>query len=92
MPQFETIKVINAWAGQYDSNALDQNAIIAPHPRLGNVLLANGVSDHGLEQGPAAGNAIAELIVHGTYRTIDLARLGYGRVARNEPLFEKNVI
>lgn len=78
--------------GQYDYNALDQNAIIGSHPRLGNFHFANGFSGHGLQQGPAAGNAIAELIVHGTYRTIDLARLGYGRVAHNEPLFEKNVI
>ena len=76
----------------YDYNALDQNAVIGPYPDIGNFYFANGFSGHGLQQGPAAGNAIAELIVHGTYRTIDLARLGYGRVARNEPLFEKNVI
>ena len=92
VPQFETIKVINAWVGQYDYNALDQNAIIGPHPRLSNFYFANGFSGHGLQQGPAAGNAIAELIVHGVYRTMDLARLGYDRVALNEPLFEKNVI
>ncbi len=92
VPQFETIKVINAWVGQYDYNALDQNAVIGPHPRIGNFYFANGFSGHGLQQGPAAGNAIAELIIHGAYHTIDLARLGYGRVARNDPLFEKNVI
>ncbi len=92
VPQFETIKVINAWVGQYDYNALDQNAVIGAHPQIGNFYFASGFSGHGLQQGPAAGNAIAELIVHGTYRTIDLARLGYDRVARNEPLFEKNVI
>jgi FAD-dependent oxidoreductase domain-containing protein 1 len=92
VPQFETIKVINAWVGQYDYNALDQNAVIGAHPNVTNFYFANGFSGHGLQQGPGAGNAIAELIVHGTYRTIDLARLGYDRVARNEPLFEKNVI
>ena len=92
VPQFETIKVINAWVGQYDYNALDQNAIIGPHPRLGNFYFANGFSGHGLQQGPAAGNAIAELIIHGAYHTVDLARLSYNRVTRNEPLFEKNVI
>ncbi len=92
VPQFEAIKVINAWVGHYDYNALDQNAVIGSHPKLANFYFANGFSGHGLQQGPAAGNAIAELIVHGTYRTIDLARFGYERVARNEPLFEKNVI
>jgi hypothetical protein len=35
---------------------------------------------------------VAELIVHGAFQTIDLKRLGYERVARNEPLAEKNVI
>ncbi len=92
VPQFETIKVINAWVGQYDYNALDQNAVLGAHPELRNFYFANGFSGHGLQQGPAVGNAIAELIMHGTYRTIDLTRFGYGRIARNEPLFEKNVI
>jgi glycine/D-amino acid oxidase-like deaminating enzyme len=92
VPLFEAIKVISAWVGHYDYNALDQNAVIGPHPALANFLFANGFSGHGLQQGPAAGNAIAELVIHGGYRTIDLTRFGYGRIARNEPLFEKNVI
>jgi FAD-dependent oxidoreductase domain-containing protein 1 len=92
VPSFEVIKVINAWVGHYDYNALDQNAVIGPHPEAANFYFANGYSGHGLQQGPASGNAIAELIVHGAYRTIDLTRFGYERVARNAPLFEKNVI
>jgi FAD-dependent oxidoreductase domain-containing protein 1 len=92
VPLFEAIKVVSAWTGHYDYNALDQNAVIGPHPEVTNFLFANGFSGHGLQQGPAAGNAIAELVVHGGYRTIDLTRFGYGRIARNEPLFEKNVI
>ena len=92
VPLFEAIKVISAWVGHYDYNALDQNAVLGPHPELANFLFANGFSGHGLQQGPAAGNAIAELVIHGHYRTIDLTRFGYGRIARNEPLFEKNVI
>ena len=92
IPAFEAIKVINAWAGHYDYNALDQNGVLGPHPELGNFYFANGFSGHGFQQGPAAGNAIAELIVHGGYRTIDLERFGYGRIARQDPLFERNVI
>lgn len=92
VPLFEAIKVTNAWVGHYDYNVLDQNAILGRHPDLANFYLANGFSGHGLQQGPAAGNAIAELIIHGTYRSIDLTRLGFDRVKRNEPLFEKNVI
>ncbi|MCB1433393.1 MAG: FAD-binding oxidoreductase, partial [Alphaproteobacteria bacterium] len=92
VPLFESIKVISAWTGHYDYNALDQNAIIGPHPEVGNFYFANGFSGHGFQQGAASGNAIAELIVHGQYRTIDLACFGYGRVLRGEPLFEKNII
>ena len=92
VPAFEAIKVVSAWTGHYDYNALDQNAVIGPHPDVTNFLFANGFSGHGLQQGPASGNAIAELVIHGGYRTIDLARFGYERIAHNQPLFEKNVI
>jgi glycine/D-amino acid oxidase-like deaminating enzyme len=92
IPAFEAIKVINAWVGHYDYNALDQNGVFGPHPDLPNFLFANGFSGHGLQQGPASGNATAEWIIHGEYRTIDLTRFRYERIARNEPLFEKNII
>ncbi len=92
VPAFESIKAVNAWAGFYDFNTLDQNAVIGPHPELGNFYFANGFSGHGAQQAAAAGRAIAELIVHGAFRTIDLTRLGYARIAENRPLFERNVI
>jgi sarcosine oxidase len=89
---FERIKVMNAWVGYYDYNTLDQNAIIGPHPEVENFYFVNGFSGHGMQQGPAAGNAIAELIIHGAYRSIDLTRFGYERVINNDPLRERNVI
>jgi FAD-dependent oxidoreductase domain-containing protein 1 len=92
VPAFEQLKVINAWVGQYDYNALDQNAVFGLPQPLSNFYLANGFSGHGLQQSAGTGNAIAELIVHGAYRAIDLRRFGYERVARNAPLFERNVI
>jgi FAD-dependent oxidoreductase domain-containing protein 1 len=92
IPLFEAIKVISAWVGHYDYNALDQNAVIGPHPEVTNFLFANGFSGHGLQQGPAAGNAISELVIDGRYKTIDLAPFGFDRIRNNQPLFEKNVI
>jgi glycine/D-amino acid oxidase-like deaminating enzyme len=92
VPAFEAVKVVNAWSCHYDYNTLDQNAILGPHPRIANLCFASGFSGHGLQQSPAVGRAIAELIIHGAYRSIDLRRFGYGRVERNEPLRELNVI
>jgi len=92
VPAFEAIKVINAWVGHYDYNALDQNAIIGAHPRIRNLYFGNGFSGHGLQQGPGVGNALAELIIDGKFKTADLGCFGYERIERGEPLFEKNVI
>ena len=92
VPAFEEAKLLSAWAGFYDYNTLDQNGIIGRHPEVANVYFANGFSGHGLQQGYAAGRAVAELILHGKFRSIDLSRFGYERIARGEPLFESNII
>ena len=92
VPAFESIKVVNAWAGYYDYNTLDQNAVIGAHPRVRNFYFANGFSGHGAQQAVAAGRAVAELIAHGAFQTLDLSRLGYARIADNQPLAERNVI
>jgi FAD-dependent oxidoreductase domain-containing protein 1 len=91
VPAFEAVKLSAAWVGHYDYNWFDQNGIIGAHPAIGNFYFGNGFSGHGIQQGPATGNAIAELICHGEYRTMDLSRMGYDRILRKEPLFEKNI-
>jgi glycine/D-amino acid oxidase-like deaminating enzyme len=92
IPAMQSLKLVRAWAGHYDFNALDQNAVLGPHPGIWNFLFANGFSGHGLQHAPATGRAIAEWIVHGRFASLDLSAFGYGRIARGEALKEVNVI
>lgn len=92
VPAFEAIKPGRAWAGPYDMNELDGNAILGPAVGVANLYLANGFSGHGLQQSPAVGRGLAEQIVHGGYRTLDLADLGHERIVAGRPLTEANII
>ncbi|RFB81128.1 NAD(P)/FAD-dependent oxidoreductase [Methylovirgula sp. 4M-Z18] len=89
---FEAVKVMNQWAGHYDFNVLDHNLIVGRHPDVRNFVFANGFSGHGLQQGPAAGRGVSELIVYGGFRTLDLSEVGYERILENRPFLEKAVI
>jgi sarcosine oxidase len=92
VPEFDQARLLDAWAGHYEVNTLDHNAIVGPHPRLSNFLLANGFSGHGLQQAPAVGRGIAEWIATGAYETLDLSPLGYARIEQGTPILERNVI
>ncbi len=92
VPRFDQVRLVTSWGGQYDFNTLDHNLIIGPSSQVENLHFANGFSGHGLQQGPAVGRGLSELIVYGEYRTIDLTSLGYGRIERNEPIIEHAII
>lgn len=92
VPAFDELRLLDSWAGHYEVNPLDANAIIGAHPDVSNLLFANGFSGHGLQQAPAVGRGLAELIATGGYETLDLSPLGFGRILRNEPIRELNVV
>jgi glycine/D-amino acid oxidase-like deaminating enzyme len=92
IPAFESLRPGRAWAGHYDMHRLDHNAIVGRITGFENALIACGFSGHGLQQSPAVGRGLAELIVEGRYSTLDLSDLGMERVAAGRPLRERNVI
>ncbi|WP_298015198.1 FAD-binding oxidoreductase [uncultured Castellaniella sp.] len=91
-PAFEALRCSRSWAGHYDMNLFDQNLILGPHPAIDNLYFANGLSGHGMQQAPAIGRALSELITTGTFQTLDLSRLGWARILNRQPIIEQNVV
>lgn len=92
VPVFDRVTIVTSWGGQYAYNTLDHNLIIGPSSQIENFHFANGFSGHGMQQSPAVGRGISELIAYGEFRTIDMSLLNYDRVVRNEPFLESAVI
>lgn len=92
VPAFEALRCTRSWAGHYDMNLFDQNLILGLHPAVDNLYFANGLSGHGMQQSPAIGRALSELIITGGFQTLDLTRLGWKRILDDRPIVEKNVV
>ena len=91
-PRFEAVRRVEAWAGHYDYNTADQNALVGPASAGANLLVACGFSGHGLQQAPAVGRGLAEWITYGGYRSLDLSDLACTRWLEGRRLTEANII
>lgn len=86
-PPFEAVKAKSGWVGHYDQCRLDGNPIIGPWiGGLGNFHVAAGFSGHGLQHAPAVARGLAELILHGAFRSLDLSLFSYRRVLDDRPI------
>jgi glycine/D-amino acid oxidase-like deaminating enzyme len=92
VPAFERIKPGAAWAGYYDMCAYDDNVLLGAMPEVPNLLLANGFSGHGLQQAPAVGRGLSELVTYGAYRSLDLSELSPVRIREGREVREKNIV
>ena len=90
VPAFEALRVETAWAGYYEMNTFDHNGLVGAWPGLANVHLACGFSGHGMQQAPAVGEAVAELLMGRDVPWIE--PLSPTRLLQGRPLHEGNVI
>jgi glycine/D-amino acid oxidase-like deaminating enzyme len=91
VPVFDKLKIQRGWAGLYAVNAFDGNAIIGEWPALKGLFLANGFSGHGLQQGPAVGRYLAEIIT-GSTCSLNLSLFGPERILEGRPLSETGLV
>ena len=91
VPAFDTLKLVRGWAGLYAVNTLDGNAILGEWPDLKGFFLANGFSGHGLQQAPAVGRYLTELII-GRTPTLELSIFRPDRILENKPLSEGGMV
>ncbi len=88
----QALRVERAWAGYYEMNLFDHNAFIGPHPGLSGYAVICGFSGHGMQHAPGAGLALAEWLIGGQPRSVDVRALGLQRWLDGQPLREANVI
>lgn len=91
VPAWDRLKLVRGWAGLYDVNTLDENAIIGEWPEIAGLYLATGFSGHGLQQGPAVGRYLAERILKQPL-SLDLSVFSPRRILENRPLSEVGIV
>jgi len=87
VPAFDTLKLMRGWAGLYAVSTLDDNAFIGEWFDLKNYYIANGFSGHGLQQAPAVGRYLSELIL-GLPPELDLSIFKPDRIIHGEAIRE----
>ncbi|PSQ16531.1 FAD-dependent oxidoreductase [Halobacteriales archaeon QS_7_69_60] len=81
-------RIKRGWAGLYAVTP-DGHPII--ETSLPGLVTATGFSGHGFQHAPATGRIVAELVLDGEPRTVDVSHLDRGRFERGEAIVERNV-
>ena len=91
VPAFDRLKLVRGWAGLYAVNTLDGNAILGEWPEVKGLYLANGFSGHGLQQAPAVGRYLSELILKQPL-SLDLTVFHPDRILDQKPINEDGLV
>jgi sarcosine oxidase, subunit beta len=82
--------VRSSWAGLYEMTP-DRHPIVGPAPTPG-LWIAAGFSGHGFQHGPIVGKLVAETIVDGSARSVDIRALSLDRFASGSLIGEAHVV
>lgn len=92
IPAFEAVRQERAWAGWYEMNDWDANALLGPAAGASNLLHAAGFSGHGLQQAAGAARVLADLVIHGLSTSVRADALAASRVSEGRRVMEAAVI
>ena len=90
-PAFEEASILRGWAGFYEVTP-DDNPLLGWVGEPAGLAVAAGFSGHGFMQGPAIGTCMAELLLDGAARTVDITPFRPSRFAEGALAQEHNVI
>jgi sarcosine oxidase, subunit beta len=91
LPMLADADLLAEWAGLYEVTPDDQ-PILGRLPHADGIFVVAGFSGHGLMHGPGAGLLMAEEILDGRARTIDIDPLRWDRFASGTTAGEFNVV
>lgn len=78
-----------SWAGLYEMTP-DRHPVIGP--AIAGLWIAAGFSGHGFQQGPVVGKILAEMIVEGASRSVDVSAVRLERFAQHDLIVEGLVV
>ncbi len=90
-PLLERASLLREWAGLYEVTP-DAHPVIDGLADPAGFYIAAGFSGHGFMHGPAAGLLMAELILDGAARSLDIRQLRLSRFAEGDLVREHNVV
>ncbi|MGE5460680.1 MAG: NAD(P)/FAD-dependent oxidoreductase [Solirubrobacterales bacterium] len=90
-PPLEDAGLERTWAGLYEMTP-DRHPIIGPAPGVEGFYLAIGFSGHGFQHAPVVGVLIAEMVIEGSARIVDVSGLGLERFASGDLIREEHVV
>ena len=91
LPALGDAAIAHSWVGLYEMTP-DRHPILGPVPGVAGLLLANGFSGHGFQHAPIVGKLLAEIVVEGRARTVDISSLGLDRFAAGRLVGEVHVV